>query len=57
MRGRVELQRDGDLFAGFPKEMLKCMFLFLITKQYQLTPGRTETTDNQKAKTSKQKES
>lgn len=56
VRGRAELQKGGDLFAGFPKEMLNCMFLFLITKQYLLTTERTETTDKQKAKTSKQKE-
>lgn len=56
-RRRAELQRGEDLLAGFPKEMLNCMFLFLITKQYLLTTERTETTDKQKAKTSKQKES
>lgn len=53
VRGRAELQRGGDLFAGFPEEMLNCMFLFLITRQYLLTTERTETTDKQKAKTSK----
>ena len=55
VRGRAELRRGGDLFAGFPEEMLNCMFLFLITRQYLLTTERTETTDKQKAKTSKWK--
>lgn len=50
----AELQRGGDLFAGFPKEMLNYMFLFLITKQYLLTAERTETTDKQKVKMSKE---
>lgn len=54
-RGRAELQRGGALSAGFPEEMLNCMFLFLSTEQYLLTTERTETTDKQKAKTSKQK--
>ena len=30
---KAELQMGGDLFAGFPKEMLNYMFLFLIPKQ------------------------
>lgn len=55
VRGKAELQRGGDLFAGFPEEMLNWMFLFLITRQYLLTTERTETTDKQKAKTSKRK--
>ena len=50
---KAELQRGGDLFAGFPKEMLNYMFLFLITKQYLLTAERTKTTDKQEVKTSK----
>lgn len=54
-RGRAELQRGEALSAGFPEEMLNCMFLFLSIEQYQLTTERTETTDKQKAKTSKQK--
>lgn len=55
VRRRVKLPRDGDQFAGFPKEMLNCMFLFLITEQYQLAAERTETTDKRKTKTSKTK--
>lgn len=55
VRGKAELQRGGDLFAGFPEKMLNWMFLFLITRQYLLTTERTETTDKQKAKTSKRK--
>lgn len=51
---KAELQRGGDSFAGFPKEMLNYMFLFLITKQYLLTAERIETTDKQKVKTSKE---
>lgn len=37
LRGRTELQKGGDFVPGFPKEVLNCMFLFLITKQYLLT--------------------